>query len=198
VLIALTEASFRYPGRRAPVLEQVTLEVRRGDRWVVLGENGAGKSTFLELLRQSAPRGVRVVPVPQDPDLALSATTVGAELRIGPREAGKRRPEAEEVARETARKFGLARLWDRAPQGLSRGERLRVAVAAAVAARPDVLLLDEPTAGQDPARVAHLLAEIASVPGMAVVVCTHDPDCAAALGAQRWRVAGGRVVGEAV
>src|SRR5690606_23764368 len=97
------------------------------------------------------------------------------ELAYGPRE---RRLPASEVAREVARMsaaLGLAALSDRAPQALSRGQRLRVAVGAALTCAPGILLLDEPTSGQDAASVAGVLAAVQATLGdAALVFATHD------------------------
>lgn len=73
--------------------------------------------------------------------------------------------------------MGLAHLLDRAPPSLSRGERLRLAVAAAIAAGPRLLLLDEPTSGQDRACVERIFADLRGRPeGSALAFATHDLD----------------------
>jgi energy-coupling factor transport system ATP-binding protein len=155
------------------LLPTVSLAIRRGERIAVLGRNGAGKSTLLGTLSGrlgGAPIVPGVIEVPQDPDLTLFAATVRAEIAYGPRD---RRTPADVPA--VAAALGLAHLHDRAPQGLSRGERLRVAVAAALACRPPLLLLDEPTAGQDPDSVEAVAAALrTTMSDGAVLFATHD------------------------
>jgi energy-coupling factor transporter ATP-binding protein EcfA2 len=138
---------------------------------VLLGANGTGKTSLLAAIR-SAVVG-RAVSIPQDADLALFCATVDEELRFGPIE---QRLSAMEVNRRVAaasQASGLVGLMQRPPLALSRGQRVRVAVASAVTAEPDLLLLDEPTAGQDRWAAARLLQGAARIPG-AVVVATHD------------------------
>jgi len=164
----------------APALRDVSLTLAAGERVAVLGANGAGKSTLLAALAGHVRAGPveregLVIGVPQDPDLSLFSENVWQELAYGPQEAGL---PPEEVARRVeaiARDLSLSEVLDRAPQTLSRGQRLRVAVGAALTCQPRVLLLDEPTAGQDHARVEAMLRSLRErLGGMALVYATHD------------------------
>ena len=164
----------------AGVLRGVDLALRERDRVALLGVNGAGKSTLLGHL--SGRIGGRGLPgaleVPQDPDLTLFCATVDAELRYGPIEHGSA---GEDVPRIAAG-LGLTGLLDRPPHGLSRGQRLRTAVGAVLACRPRILLLDEPTAGQDPDAVERVMAVVDQELGDgALLFATHDEDLA-----RRW------------
>lgn len=150
-----------------------TLEVRAGDRVALVGPNGAGKTTLLRMLagelkpltgRVDGPLGLLV---PQNPDLGLFCRTVADELAYGPRERSTAADPGIAVA------FGVDGLLDRPPQALSRGQRLRVAVAAAAACRPAVLCLDEPSAGQDRDQVERMFAALR---GHTVLFATHDLD----------------------
>lgn len=178
------------------VLNDVQFEIWPGERVALLGANGAGKSTLLAALAGHLDAGPvrrvgRVIDVPQDPDLALFCETVAEELRYGPVEARARDAEAE--ARAAARALSVEDLWERPPQALSRGQRLRVAVAAALAAAPAVLCLDEPTSGQDRDQVERLMRALDHA-DRAVIFATHDVDLALRH-ATRWVVLdAGRVV----
>lgn len=173
---------WRWGGAATDAVRGVGLRVHRGERVALVGSNGAGKSSLLRAIRTRRHPGVRVVgrlvAVPQDPDLALFGTTVEEDLAHGPRElrlsAEQRRSRIERVAVATR----IAAFLDRAPQSLSRGQRLRVAVAAALTCAPDVLLLDEPTVGQDRGHVLALLQALQDVEVGAVVLATHDLELA--------------------
>ncbi len=155
-LVALRDLAWSFGDRE--VLRGFSFDLRAGERVAVVGENGAGKTALLSALEQAIPGSLRI---PQDPDLSLFCTTVARELAVaGPPVAG------------LPARFGLAEHLSAPPHGLSRGQRLRVAIGAALAAQPTVLLLDEPTAGQDPASIQAILDEIP--PGTAVVLATHD------------------------
>lgn len=188
VLISLKDVYFRYRDQGADVLDGVSLTVRKGEIVAVMGANGAGKSTLLQLLngllaprsgevrvlgsRPRADRGA-VGQVMQNPDLMLFCPTVEREIAFG---AADRLMVADLLA-----KLGLEALAGDFPLALSRGQRLRVALAAVLACRPAVLLLDEPTTGQDYAHIGAIagLAGDFAAAGGAVVFCTHDAEIAA-------------------
>ncbi len=176
-LVSTRSLSFRYPRAETEALSDVSLELRAGERIAILGANGSGKSTLLACLtgprRKDLVRDGRSVRVPQDPDLALFCETVGEELLYGPQEM--RRPDS--VAHEAGRALSVDDLLDRAPQALSRGQRLRVAVAAALACEPDILALDEPTSGQDHDQVERMMRALAEAP-CTLLFATHDVDLA--------------------
>lgn len=184
VVLAADGIGYRYPGHPA-CLAGVSLTVRAGERVALVGANGAGKSTLIQLcagrLRPSA--GAvrrapgRAVDVPQNPDLALFCETVREELAYGPVEARLAPADVDVRVAEAAAALSVAELLDRPPQALSRGQRLRTAVAAALACRPRLLLLDEPTGGQDRDQVDRMLrAAGAALREGALLFASHDLD----------------------
>ncbi|MDL5351871.1 ATP-binding cassette domain-containing protein [Microbacterium sp. zg-YB36] len=137
----------------------------------------------------------RIGTVFQDPEHQLLARTVREELGVGPRALGL--PETDIAARvdELLERLRLARLADANPYTLSGGEKRRLTVAATLATRPRVIVLDEPTFGQDAATWAELVAIIAGLRDgvdergpLAIVAITHDEAVLAALHARRFEV----------
>lgn len=200
-----------------PVLAGVDLQLRAGTVLGVVGPNGAGKSTLAlalggltapwagSLRAEPALRGTlaaeprrwkppqliqRIGTVFQEPEHQFLTGRVRDELAYGPRRIRRERDSAVE---ELAERLRLGHLMDVNPFTLSGGEKRRLSVATVLAAAPQVLLLDEPTFGQDArtwAQLVRLLAEQAAG-GRAVVAVTHDVDFLAALDAARLRVGGG-------
>jgi cobalt/nickel transport system ATP-binding protein len=204
--------------RGAPVLAGASLVVPAGRRLALLGANGSGKTTLLRCLsgalRPSRGRitldgaelrhsrsGLRahrqeVQLVLQDPDDQLFSASVAQDVSFGPLNLGL---PAEEVRSRVAEALGLlsvAHLAGRPTHQLSYGERKRVTIAGAVAMRPCVLLLDEPTAGLDPSAVTETLAALARLQqaDSTVVMSTHDVDLALRWADEVAVVVGGRVV----
>jgi energy-coupling factor transport system ATP-binding protein len=206
------------PGGPAPVaaVTGVQLGVPAGGALALTGPNGSGKTTLLHVLAGLvAPAGGVLEAAPElaggrDPrpwrwsprDLLTRIQTVFAEPRhqfltgtvldevaLGPRRAGDRR--GRERAGEVLERLGLAGLAAANPWTLSGGEQRRLSVATALATRPRVLALDEPTFGQDArtwAALVHLIRGLLA-DGVAVVAATHDPPLVAALGAREHRLA---------
>jgi cobalt/nickel transport system ATP-binding protein len=200
-LIALREASFAYEDGPT-VLDRLDFEVRGGRALALLGHNGSGKTTLMRLLsgglRPSTGglevEGERVTYdrkgltrlrttvqlVVQDPDDQLFAASVAQDVSFGPLNLGL--PDAQVRARvdESLAALDITGLADRPTHLLSYGQRKRTAIAGAVAMRPRVLILDEPTAGLDPDGQELLLATLAGLRagGTTVVMATHDVDLA--------------------
>ncbi len=214
----LVEAEGLGPEGAAPVLREVRIAVAPGERVALLGGNGAGKTSLLRAVMGLAPVRGRVEvngrPVRrpadavaagagllfQEPGDQLLAPTVLEDAMIGPRHAGAAPDEARRRAGEALAAVGIAPLAERAVEALSTGERKRAGLAGVLALRPSLLLLDEPTAGLDPAgelAVARLLGEVARRRGVALLAATHAVD-AAPLFAERAVVLGeGRVLADA-
>ncbi|ADY57164.1 cobalt ABC transporter, ATPase subunit [Syntrophobotulus glycolicus DSM 8271] len=182
-------------------LHQINLEIRNGKTTAVLGGNGAGKSTlFLNLngiLKPSSGRILfggkpleyshgglrelrrRVGIVFQDPDTQLFSASVYQDISFGP--VNMKLPE-QEVRRRVEgalARTGISHLKDKATHCLSFGQKKRVAIAGILAMEPEVLVLDEPTAGLDPmgsSEIMKLMMETQKELGISVVIATHDID----------------------
>lgn len=193
----------RYAYEDGPVvLDGVDLALAEGRATALLGRNGSGKTTLLRLLsgglRPDAGRllladepvsydragltrlRTTVQLVVQDPDDQLFAASVEQDVSFGP--MNLRLPEEEVRARvdEALAALDITALRDRPTHLLSYGQRKRAAIAGAVAMRPRVLILDEPTAGLDPHGQERLLDALARLreTGTTVVMATHDVDLA--------------------
>ncbi len=192
-------------GKQA-VLAGVDFAIARGERLALLGRNGAGKTSLLkhingllrpasgEVLVAGQPVGRRAVSslarhvgfVFQNPNDQFFQPSVAAELATGPQALGRTDPT---WLGELVERFDLGPLVERSPFRLSEGQKKRVSFAAALAARSEVLLLDEPSTGQDERFRRELvrLAGECSAEGRTVVVATHDVELADEL-AGRWLV----------
>ncbi len=185
-------------------LKDVNLTVRQGDRIAILGANGSGKSTLLKILDALYfPQGGTVRAfgeslteealqdetrafafrrhvglVFQDPDVQLFSPTVWDEVTFAPLHLGLPRNEVIERADWAMDLLGITKLRDRAPHRLSGGEKKKVALASILALRPDVWLLDEPTASLDPRSQSRLLDFIGELrrDGKTIITATHDLD----------------------
>jgi len=187
---------FRYT--KEYVLKGVELQFSTGRVYAVLGPNASGKSTLLltiagvlkpergevKLFGKSV-RSMRdaaevVGYVPQNPDLLLMFETVEKEIAERAKRLFKSANEVKRYVKEVAEAFNIGELLNRNPHSLSRGQRFRVALAATVAKRPKVLLLDETTAGQDEENISTLgkFLESYTREGATAVVVTHDVDFA--------------------
>lgn len=194
---------FAYTGG-PPVLAGIDLEVAAGSRTAVLGANGSGKSTLLRCLSGALrPRAGRIVVadrqlrhdraglrehrqlvqlITQDPDDQLFSASVREDVSFGPVNQGLSADEVRARCDEALDLLGAGHLADRPTHQLSFGERKRVAIAGAVAMRPRVLVLDEPTAGLDPAAGAEAGQALDRLHrrGTTLIMATHDVDLALA------------------
>lgn len=193
---------FLYSGNDRLSLDGVNLHIRKGVKTAILGANGAGKSTLFYHLngvfepsegkvlfngepisyRKKALRDLRskVSVVLQNPDDQIFGQTVEDDVAYGPRNL--RLPESEVKNRvdHALRILGLESLRKRNTLQLSYGQRKRLALAGALAMKPEVLIMDEPTAGLDPQMALELmeLAEQLHHNGTNVIISTHDIDLA--------------------
>ncbi|MEV6182415.1 ATP-binding cassette domain-containing protein [Streptomyces sp. NPDC052015] len=200
-LVALRGASFAYE-EGPTVLDGLDFGIREGRALALLGRNGSGKTTLMRLLsgglrprtgtltlegrpvtydRKGLTRlRTTVQLVVQDPDDQLFAASVAQDVSFGPLNLGLSDAEVRDRVEEALAALDITALADRPTHLLSYGQRKRTAIAGAVAMRPRVLILDEPTAGLDPDGQERLLAtlEALRVSGTTVVMATHDVDLA--------------------
>ena len=221
----------------AAIAEHIDLDFAAGQITALVGANGAGKSTLsLTLAGLLAPVSGRVVVAPglaqgadgdapiawkssdlasrisyvfQNPEHQFARGSVLEEVMLAPLRCGVPRAEAETRARDLLRRFALSQYADANPYTLSGGEKRRLTVASALAAAPRVLLLDEPTFGQDRRTWMQIVRLIGTLraDGVSVIVVTHDRELVTALGARlvelvpshatgEWGVGGNRDVAE--
>lgn len=184
--------------RAKTALREVSLSVEPGEMLGIVGGTGSGKSTLAQhlnlLLDPTSGRVLadgadatemkrselrrRVGLVFQFPEQALFAPTVEEDVGFAPRQIGLPGQQVRERVREALAALSVEHLAGRAPHELSGGERRRVAIAGVLAMRPEVLVLDEPTAGLDPATREDLLWVLRGLQegGASVVLVSHDLD----------------------
>ena len=211
--------SFAYPGATAPVLDGLDWTVPQGAFALLVGGTGSGKSTLLSLLKpEIAPAGElagelcvlgenvadmdvrasaeRVGYVFQDPENQIVCETVWHEMAFGLENLGVSRDEMRRRVAETSYFFGLEDWLHRDTDTLSGGRKQLLSLAAVLALRPRVLLLDEPTSQLDPVaekNFLHALFRVNRELGCTVVVATHQPRPMLEYATCAYRIEGGRV-----
>jgi len=198
-LLTFENVSFAYQEDGPQVLQDVSLTIRQGDIVAVLGPNGAGKTTLVKhAIGLLKPRRGRVLVegrdtremsvaqiahtlgyVFQSPSHMLFAPTVREELAFGPRNLGYSEEEIADGVAGAIETVNLKGLEEYPPLALSFGQQKRVSIAAILAMRSKVLVMDEPTAGQDYWNYMAFMRSILQMPGFAAVLfITHDLDLA--------------------
>jgi len=200
-LLSLRDVSYAYV-RSAPVVLGVNVEFTAGERTVILGANGTGKSTLLSLLnglvfaqqgevrafgRVLSERSLedrefardfrkRMAFVFQNPDVQLFSPTVWEDIAFGPLQLGFPREQVRDIVDGLLELLRIQDLRDRAPHTLSDGQKKKVALASSLATSPDVLLMDEPTNGLDPRTQVWLIELLQGLheKGTTLITATHD------------------------
>jgi len=216
-LVAFDHVGFRYDPALPDVLHDVNFTVHKGDVVAMLGANGAGKTTLVKhalgLLKPTAGRvllegrdtrdmsvaqAARTVGyVFQSPSQMLFAPTVKEELAFGPHNLGYA---TEQIQRDVAMALDVVNMTDYAdspPLALSFGQQKRVSIAAVLAMRSRVLMMDEPTAGQDYWNYQAFMDSILQMPGFdSILFITHDLDLALIYANRILLIDGGRIVAD--
>ena len=197
-LVRFEDVSFGYEAGE-PVLHDVSFEVHKGDVIAVLGPNGAGKTTLIKhaigllkpqeghvLLGGRDTREMSVAEIAhqlgyvfQSPSAMLFAPTVEEEIAFGPKNIGHPDEEVAADAAQALRLLNLEGLEKYPPLSLSFGQQKRVSIASILAMRSRILVMDEPTAGQDFYNYTQFMRSIVALPAFdAVLFITHDIDLA--------------------
>ena len=201
IILEIEDLDYYYRSDRK-IIENLSLKVEKGTRNVLLGSNGAGKSTLFFLLNgvYEPKKGKisfdeqeyrydrkgnnfirqKVGLVFQDPDVQLFASTVLDDVIFGPMNLGMTLPEAEAKARWALKEVGLEDYENEAPHILSHGQKKRVAIAGVLAMDPEIILMDEPTAGLDyeGTELLNRIIDQLTRQGKTLLISTHETDWA--------------------
>lgn len=224
-VLALEHVTYSYPGATAPAISDLTLEIGPGELVVLAGGSGSGKSTLLRSANGLAPHfyggvfagraivagmdtrehgpgelAAAVGTLFQDPETQVVMGTVRAELALPLENQGEAPAAVARAIEETSLALGIAHLLDRPTAELSGGELQRVALGAALAGRPKLILLDEPTSQLDPVAGDELIALLRRLNedfDAAIVIAEHRLERCLGFADRAIAMRGGRVVCDA-
>jgi energy-coupling factor transport system ATP-binding protein len=220
----LEQLSYRYPNAPGPVLQDLNLEIRSGEIVGLIGPTGAGKTTLCLALNGIVPQfyggdfyGSAVVAgldtvdtataalahhvalVFEDPEMQLTATTVEGEVAFALENVALPVPEIRERVRDALAAVHLEGFGRKHPAQLSGGQKQRLAIAAALALRPQLIVLDEPTSQLDPlgaAEVFMILRQLNEEHGVTILVTSHATEELAEVAHRVVVLSDGRIVAE--
>ena len=211
-ILTITDATYAYPGRPA-VLNGVDLVVKRGQKIGLIGPNGSGKTTLFHLIMglvkpQSGGLTIfgraarteedffdvrrRIGYLFQNAEDQLFCPTVKEDVAFGPLNLGKTAIEARAIVHRTLETLGILDFENRVSHKLSHGEKKLVALASILAMDPEVLILDEPTAGIDHETKDRLM-EILSGLNLTLVITSHAMDFLSRVASTFYALADGRI-----
>jgi len=215
-LVSFKDVEFFYE-EGYPVIRNISLDIHQGDIVAVLGPNGAGKTTLVKhaigllkpksgqvLVKGQDTQQMSVAEVAQtlgyvfqSPSHMLFAPTVEEELGFGPKNLGHSREQIEKEVKTAIRIVNLSGLEKSPPLALSFGQQKRVSIAAVLAMRSAILVMDEPSAGQDYRNYIDFMDAILQLPNFsAVLFITHDIDLAVIYANRVLMVNDGRLVSD--
>ena len=198
-ILVFENVHYRYSSYSEEILHGVSCQVRRGETIALLGPNGSGKTTMVKqalgLLRPTsgsvklygedtrrlsvAQLAARIGYVFQSPSAMLFASTVRKEVSFGPENLRFPAERLKAAVRQSEEALNVAAFEERSPFSLSFGQQKRVAIASVLAMQGKILLLDEPTAGQDYRSYTSFMEYLRSLPELdALLFITHDLDLA--------------------
>ena len=216
-LIEFRNVSFSYKPELPTILHNISFDVCRGDVIAILGHNGAGKTTLVKhalgllkptqgsvLLEGRDTRSITVAQaahtvgyVFQSPTQMLFAQTVEEELAFGPKNLGHKPEEIQRDVRWAIQTVNLESELQMPPLALSFGQQKRISIAAVLAMRSKILIMDEPTAGQDYWNYKAFMDAILQMPGFdAILFITHDVDLAVIYANRVILMNAGRIMGD--
>lgn len=199
IQLSTENLSFTYPdGTQA--LKNINIEIEKGEKVAIIGPNGAGKSTLFShfnVLTEPTSGCVKIEGKPisfekdellkvrqkvgivfQDPNDQLFAPTVKEDIAFGPMNLGLSYDEVEKRVEDALKMVGMENYEDKTPHHLSGGQQKRIAIAGIIAMKPELMILDEPTAGLDPDGVEKVLNIMNQLnkEGMTLIISSHDID----------------------
>ncbi len=213
-IIRLEDLCFSYPGAASNVLDHLNLEIFQGERIGMMAPNGSGKTTLLHTImglckpdsgtinifgnslkteKDFAPVRSRIGLLFQDSDDQLFCPTVMEDVAFGPLNLGYSPQQAIETAQKTLEDLGMTEFEQSITHRLSGGQKRLVALAAVLAMKPEVLLLDEPTAGLD-SKVKEKLAHILTRLDISYFVISHEFDFVSAVTDKIYSMEKGRIL----
>jgi len=200
-MLELRSVDFYYQSH-TKVLSSISLSIQQGEFLVIAGRNGSGKTTLTRLLMALKKpvggdilfQGKNIQPctpadmarhigyVFQNPDRQIFHDTVFSEVSYGPEQLGYSSDDVTAFVHQALTATDLDDVADTSPAILSRGQKQRLAIASAMAMQPKILILDEPTSGQDAKQRQQLLAVLKDLhqQGKTIILITHDMDILAA------------------
>ncbi len=210
--IVVQNIAYAYPNQE-PVLHEISFTLNVGERVALMGATGSGKSTLLENLiglKQPSKGKVIINDIPlepktlaevrryigfafQDANDQLFMPTILEDVTFGPLNYGVPVPEAIDIARQLLMDFGLEAYAKRSAHELSGGQRRLAALASILALKPDILILDEPTNGLDPAWRRNLAKVLLNLPVKVILVASHDLNWLSKVTERALVISGGRI-----
>ena len=200
-IIEVKDLHFYY-NPEVEILHGINMDIYDGEFLSIVGQNGSGKTTIVKTFNGlHKPTGGSVIVKGvdtknatvaklsrsvgycfQNPDHQIFSSVVRDELTYGPKNVGMPQEEIDKIVDEVAKMIGIEDILDENPYNLSKGQRQQIAVAAILTMQPDVIVVDEPTTGQDP-RQSHqmmdMVKKLNTDYGKTIVVITHDMSIAA-------------------
>jgi energy-coupling factor transporter ATP-binding protein EcfA2 len=221
-IIVFDSVTYTYAGTEEPALHDISFAIEQGEYVAILGLNGAGKTTLGLCVNGVIPTmlggdlvgtvtvgGLDVSEYPvremsklvgvvfDNPEFQMSQMSVAEEVALGLENAGVPYEEMTRIIPETLELVGLAGFEERSPLGLSGGQQQRLAIAAVLAMKPQILIMDEPTSNLDPIgkqEVFDMAAKLNQERGMTVIVIEHEVEVMAQYADRVIVLDGGRIV----